>query len=91
MKNISKLPVELVFQLLNEMSKHHLLPHLDQIKQKTLIIKGSEDKVIPPQIQDLIHHEIKNTEMLEVLNGSHVPQVDFPEEVNYRIFKFLKD
>ena len=29
--------------------------------------------------------------MLEVQNGSHVPQVDFPEEVNYRIFEFLKD
>ena len=90
MQNISELPVELVFQLLNEMSQHHLLPHLDLIQQKTLIIKGSKDRVIPPQIQDLIHNEIKNSEIFEIEYGSHVPQVDFPKKINNRILSFLK-
>ena len=75
---------------LNEMQKHDILAHLPQIKIPTLVIGGDNDKVIPNYLQKLLHNNLPNAELYIVHQGSHVPQVDFPQFINERLLYFLE-
>jgi pimeloyl-ACP methyl ester carboxylesterase len=89
MKKISELPKELFFHLLEEMKNHDIISYLETIKNPTLIVGGDKDKVIPNYLQQILHKKIENSELYIVKDGSHVPQVDFPEIINKRINRFL--
>lgn len=89
MKKISELPKELFFHLLEEMKNHDVISYLETIKNPTLIVGGDKDKVIPNYLQQILHKKIEKSELYIVKDGSHVPQVDFPEIINKRINRFL--
>lgn len=89
MKKISELPKELFFHLLEEMRDHDVIGYLETIKIPTLIIGGDKDKVIPNYLQQILHKKLPKSELYIVKDGSHVPQVDFPELINKRIHRFL--
>jgi non-heme chloroperoxidase len=90
MNKLGQLGPELFFQLLDEMQKHHILAHLPSIKTPTLIMGGDNDKVIPNYLQKLLRKNLPNSEIYIYRNGSHVPQVDFPEFTNERIQQFIE-
>lgn len=89
MKKISELPKELFFHLLEQMRDHDVINHLESIKVPTLIVGGDKDKVIPNYLQQILHKKLPKSEIYIVKDGSHVPQVDFPELINKRIHRFL--
>ncbi|MBT3583857.1 MAG: alpha/beta hydrolase [Halobacteriovoraceae bacterium] len=89
MKKIGELSPEIFFQLINQMRNQDILHHLENITTPTLIIGGDKDKVIPNYLQEILLKYLKNSEEYIVKNGSHVPQVDFPETINERIQIFL--
>lgn len=86
---IGKLKPGIFIKLLEEMRDHQILSFLEHIKIPTLIIGGEKDKVIPFKLQQLIHQKIESSQLYIVKEGSHVPQVDFPNSVNERIELFL--
>jgi non-heme chloroperoxidase len=86
---LTKLGPELFFQLFSEMSKTDILSKVDDIECPSLIISGDRDKIIPNHIQHVLKESL-NADLYIVRNGSHVPQVDFPSEVNERITYFLE-
>lgn len=86
---INELGPQLFLRLLEQMNEHEILNNLSQIKTKSLIIGGEKDKVIPNYNQRVLHEKIKNSELFTIKNGSHVPQVDFPDFVNKRIELFI--
>ena len=89
MKKISELPKEIFLHLLDEMKFHGAINHLEKINIPTLIIGGDKDKVIPNYLQKILHEKISLSELYIVKNGSHVPQIDFPDFVNSRLRTFL--
>jgi non-heme chloroperoxidase len=89
MKKISELPKELFFHLLKEMQNHDVIGYLEQIKAPTLVIGGDKDKIIPNYLQKILTKKLPNSEIYIVKDGSHVPQVDFPEMINQRIQQFI--
>lgn len=89
MKRIGELNSDLFFHLLNQMKEHDIINDLEKIKTPTLIIGGDKDKVIPNYLQKILYQYIKNSELYIVKDGSHVPQVDFPDSINDRISRFL--
>ncbi len=89
MKKISELPKELFFHLLDQMKNHDVINFLETIKVPTLIIGGDKDKIIPNYLQQILHRKLKNSEIYIIKDGSHVPQVDFPDLVNKRTSVFL--
>lgn len=89
MKKIGELPSDLFFHLLDHMKEHDIIAHLESIKTPTLIIGGDKDKVIPNYLQKILYHYLENSELYIVKDGSHVPQVDFPESINERIERFI--
>ena len=91
MKKIGELDPDLFFHLLDQMRDHKIINHLESIKTKTLIIGGDKDKIIPNYLQRVLHRYLKNSSLYIVKDGSHVPQVDFPELINDRIKYFISN
>lgn len=87
---LAQLGPDLFIQLFSEMQKHDIIAHLDQLKIPALVMGGDKDKVIPFHLQYLIQQRLHGSELYIVKEGSHVPQVDFPEFVNERIKLFLE-
>jgi non-heme chloroperoxidase len=90
LNKLGQLGPQLFFQLVEQMNKHDILTFIGKIKTPTLIIGGDNDKVIPNYLQKLTLKEMPNAELYVVRNGSHVPQVDFPNMVNERVDFFLE-
>ena len=88
---LGSLGPEIFFQLINEMHDHDILSFIHDIKAPALIIGGDQDKVIPNFLQRLLHKELAHSSLYIIRNGSHVPQVDFPDLVNERVKLFLGD
>lgn len=90
MKKISELPETLFFHLLKLMHDHDVINHLESIQTPTLVIGGDKDKIIPNYLQNILTKHLPNSQLYIVKNGSHVPQADFPDMINYRINQFTK-
>ncbi len=89
LNRLGRLGPEMFFHMIGQMHKHDILSQLQKIKAPTLVIGGDQDKVIPNYLQKLLVKELPNAKLYLVRNGSHVPQVDFPEFVNERLELFL--
>ena len=63
---------------------------LKSIKTPTLVIGGDKDKIIPNYLQKILTTNLPSSEFYIVKDGSHVPQADFPDRINQRIFRFFK-
>ncbi len=89
LKKIGELSPEIFFQLLKEMKNHDIISRLETIRTPALIMGGDKDQVIPNFLQDILINQLPNATMYVIKDGSHVPQVDFPETVNERIKIFI--
>lgn len=90
MKKISELPENLFFHLLKLMHDHDIINHLESIETPTLVIGGDKDKIIPNYLQLILTKHLPKSQLYIVKDGSHVPQVDFPQMINHRITQFMK-
>jgi pimeloyl-ACP methyl ester carboxylesterase len=79
---------EIFFQLFEQLSQHDILSRLHSVKTPALIIGGDKDKVIPWYLQTLLKTQLVNSQLYMLKNGSHVPQIDFPELTLERILSF---
>ncbi|MCB9060354.1 MAG: alpha/beta hydrolase [Halobacteriovoraceae bacterium] len=90
LKKMGELDHRLFIKLINQMRDHDIINHLEEISVPTLIVGGDKDKVIPNYLQNILHKYIIDSELYIVNGGSHVPQADFPDSINDRIYHFLK-
>lgn len=91
MKKISELPQDILLHLLLEMKNHNIINRLESLQAPSLVMGGDKDKVIPYYLQALLQQKLPNSQLYMIKEGSHVPQVDFPESVNERIKMFIKE
>jgi non-heme chloroperoxidase len=91
LKKIRQLTPEIFFHLFDLMNKENLKKELDHILAETLVISGENDLVIPNHIQEKLLIKIPNHYFFLVKDGSHVPQLDFPNEINERILTFIQN
>ncbi len=90
-EKLASLGPSVFLQMLNEMRIQKISAQIHQVKCPCLIIAGGEDKVIPVQWQELLHQQITNSQYHLIEQGSHVPQIDFPDEVSNLILDFFRD
>lgn len=91
LQRIGELKPELFFQLLEEMRNHKIINVLEEIKCPCLVMGGDKDSVIPFFLQETLESKLPNSDLYMIKDGSHVPQVDFPDSTNERILAFLDD
>jgi pimeloyl-ACP methyl ester carboxylesterase len=63
---------------------------IGQIRQPTLIIWGTRDKVFPPAVGEDLYRQITGSRLELVPDAGHIPQWERPDEVNRHILEFLK-
>lgn len=81
---------EIFFQLIEQMHAHDMINYLQEIHCPTLVIGGDKDQMIPKYASQVFCEKIRGAEMYVVKDGTHVPQLDFPEFINQRTLLFLK-
>ncbi len=90
LNKVGVLGPELFFQLFNEMTKQNILGDVGKMNHPALVMGGMKDKVIPNHLQHLLHDMMPKSESYFYKDGSHVPQVDYPELTNDRIDLFIQ-
>jgi len=90
MNRVAQLGPDLFLQLFNQMQAHDILAHIENMNIPSLIIGGDRDRVIPFHLQRLLQQRLSGSELYLIKEGSHVPQVDFPEFVNERMKVFFE-
>jgi pimeloyl-ACP methyl ester carboxylesterase len=90
LKKITHLSPRLFFSLMENMYHDSIRSHLPKMMIPTLLVAGDADKIIPLHTQYHLLQQLSHAELYIVKDGSHVPQVDFPQQVNERMYSFLK-
>jgi len=64
---------------------------IGDIRQRTLIIWGTLDKIFSPEVGRDLHRRIAGSRLELVPEAGHIPQWERPEIVNRLLLEFLKD
>jgi len=70
--------------------RNNLGEELNQIKQPTLLVWGSNDTITPPFVAKEFNKLIPNSELHFVDKCGHAPMMEMPGEFNAILHKFLK-
>jgi pimeloyl-ACP methyl ester carboxylesterase len=70
---------------------HNTLDRLNQIKASTLVIAGTEDKILSPISSDIIAEHISNARLVKIDGGSHSFFIERMGEFNKEVISFLKE
>lgn len=71
--------------------KDNIEPYIKNIKEKTLIIWGEKDPLIPLEHGYILNREISNSKLHIIKNCGHAPQEEKPGETSEIILKFIND
>lgn len=89
LKGVSQVPLSVFFPLFEELLQVDLLSQLREIETPCLIVGGDSDHLTPREVQEELHRNLKNSELLMIPYGSHCTQLDFPDFLNLKILDFL--
>lgn len=81
--------VGVFMQLLSDFTRYNACYWLADVKIPTQVIGGRLDKITPLQNQEILHRLIPNSKLAVIPEGSHNAQLEFPDDVNKIIEKFL--
>lgn len=76
---------------LRYLGEHNAKDILKKIKVPTLIIAGERDLFTPVEVSREMNRAIRNSELFIVKGATHYVPVEFPEILNLRIEKFLRE
>ena len=87
----SSLDFDVYMELIKRLGEHSAEDVLPSIDVPTLILAGARDLFTPPAVSERLKRKIAGAELLVVRGGTHYLPVEFPELLNLRIEKFLRD
>jgi len=68
---------------------HSTLDRLHLIKAPTLVITGTEDRILPPHLSDLLASKIPNARLVKIEGGSHTVMAEKRGRFNREVLDFL--
>jgi pimeloyl-ACP methyl ester carboxylesterase len=75
-----------------EMKKDSLAPNnIKSIQQKTLLLWGSQDLLIPVEVAQQFHNDLPNDTLVIMPNVGHLPMEESPGQSLEAVVSFLKD
>ncbi|MBX3127103.1 MAG: alpha/beta hydrolase [Polyangiaceae bacterium] len=77
--------------ILEELGSHDASRVLDTVDVPALVIAGERDLFTPKQVAQQMARRIRGGEILIVRGASHYAAIEYPELVNLRIEKFLRE
>lgn len=89
-EGVGRLDPALLLKLFRQMRQHDIITRLESLDIPALVIGGDRDKVVPNHLQSIFVRYLPRAKLHVVKDAGHVPQWEFPENVNERILKFLR-
>ncbi|NHJ25613.1 MAG: alpha/beta hydrolase [Candidatus Lokiarchaeota archaeon] len=77
-----------ILNMIEAIIDHDTLNDLKKIKNKTCIMAGENDKVVPKLSCELIHEKIFESELM-IFNGGHFFMIEEAPDVNKALYNFL--
>jgi len=68
-----------------------LLPELSRIKNKTLIIWGAADRMVPLKYARIFKEKIANSDLEIISKVGHSPHLEVPKKFSETVLKFIKE
>lgn len=90
-KGVASVDPNVFLTLFNEIIHTNFTSQMALIKKPVLIIGGEKDTLVPSQQYKTYSQVLSNCELFLVPRGSHVPQVEFPRDINKKINNFISD
>jgi len=90
-EEFGNMDLELYFKILESLGEHDAAHVLESIKVPTLVITGDRDSFTPRQLAQQMARRVPGGEILVVRGATHYTAVEYPELVNLRIEKFLRE
>ena len=76
---------------LKAIAGHSTLDRLHQIQCPTLVIAGTDDKIVPPESSGVLAHHISGARLVMVEGGSHSFFVEMRGRFNREVLDFLRN
>ncbi|MBM4444291.1 MAG: alpha/beta hydrolase [Chloroflexi bacterium] len=70
-------------------SSHTTVDRLHLIQSPTLVITGTNDRLVPPAMSDILASRIPNARLVKVEGGSHALHVEMKRRFNREVLAFL--
>ncbi len=86
-----KLNMHAFFHNLHAFESHDPSPRVDQTRVPTLLVTGQRDLVSPRDAIEAASRRIPGSETFVIRGASHYAPLEFPELINLRIEKFLRE
>lgn len=67
-----------------------LIGYLPQIKAKTLIVWGEDDRLVPVKYAHIMKEKIPNSKLITFPKIGHSPHIENPEKLTKEILQFIK-
>jgi pimeloyl-ACP methyl ester carboxylesterase len=75
------------FKALGNHDASSVLPSIDV---PTLVMVGDRDLFTPVAVSQVMHEQVKDSELLVIRQGTHYVPIEFPDLINLRIEKFFR-
>lgn len=79
------------FTMLRSLNAHDLSAELASIDLPVLVVAGEKDTFTPAWLSREMNARIKGSELLFMPGGSHTAPIEFPELLNLRLEKFMRE
>ena len=71
--------------------KHSTLDRLHMIRAPTMVITGTEDRLVPPHSSETLAEKISNAKLVKVEGGSHSFPAEMRKQFNKEVLNFLRE
>jgi pimeloyl-ACP methyl ester carboxylesterase len=68
-----------------------VMERVQKINVPTLLICGSEDRMMPPNRSEYLHNQIEGSNMQIVEGGGHMVMIEQPDRVAGLLYEFLDE
>jgi len=88
--NFKKVGPAGILDQLRAVSKHNTIDRLNQIKAQTLVMAGTNDKIVPIEFSRVVAQYIPNCRFVEFKRGSHSFFMEMSKHFNKEVISFLQ-
>ncbi len=90
-REFGKVDLDTYLRTLGALGQHDAAHVLEEVTVPTLLVTGERDRMTPSALAIAMAHRIRDAELLVVRGGTHYTAIEYPELVNLRVEKFLRE
>ncbi|NCQ59161.1 MAG: alpha/beta hydrolase [Myxococcales bacterium] len=89
--SFADLDMQVYLRILERLGEYDARPFLSEVDVPTLVVAGERDRFTPRRAMREMADAVHGAEMMVVPGGTHYVAVEYPELVNLRLEKFLRE